>query len=96
VAILGSSSVSSGGMRVVVVVVDFVMVLVCERGTWTARVFVGLSACLIGAEVWGCCSLAALEQRSRYSWIQLDTGQCVVKCDLSDLRYILIDDSLTP
>jgi len=75
------------------VVVDFVMVLVCERGTWTARVFVGLSACLIGAEVWGCCSLeAASEQRSRYSWIQ----DHVVKCGLFDLRYILIDNSSTP
>ena len=53
-AVVSGNRVLSGGMRVVVVVVDFVMVLVCERGTWTARVFVGLSACLIGAEVWGC------------------------------------------
>jgi len=51
---LGGGSVSCRGMRVVVVVVDFVMVLVCERGTWTARVF-ALSARLIGAEVWGRC-----------------------------------------
>ena len=72
VAALGGSSVSCRGMRVVVVVVDSVMVLVCERGTWTARVFAALSARLIGAEVWGC-YIPRSSTRTTQS-IQLDTG----------------------
>ena len=71
VAVMSGNRVLSGGMRVVVVVVDFVMVLVCERGTWNARVFVGLSPALSGPRCGAAASLeAALEQRSRYSWIQ--------------------------